>query len=82
MTESVYRHGSKYSKALLVTDMFSKFMFGRSLIQGNENGYERVACRLLIEIFGSFGLPGKTSYATIITLDNQIDFRRLLIRLR
>lgn len=58
MSESTYRHGAKYSKALIVTDMFSKFMFGRSLIYGNENDYERVVCRLLIEIFGAFGLPG------------------------
>lgn len=58
MSEASYRHGSKYSKALIVTDMFSKFMFARSLISDDENDYERLICRLLIDIFSSFGLPG------------------------
>lgn len=58
MSEATYRHGTKYSKALIVTDMFSKYMFARSLISGDENDYERLICRLLIDIFSSFGLPG------------------------
>uniref|UniRef100_A0A915DEW8 C2H2-type domain-containing protein n=1 Tax=Ditylenchus dipsaci TaxID=166011 RepID=A0A915DEW8_9BILA len=57
MPETKYRHGTKYSNALVVTDMFSKFMFGRSLIDGDENDQEHVVCRLLIEIFSAFGLP-------------------------
>ncbi|KAI1721650.1 zinc finger, C2H2 type [Ditylenchus destructor] len=57
MPETKYRMGSKYSNALIVTDMYSKFMFGRSLIDGDENDQERVVCRLVTEIFYAFGLP-------------------------
>ncbi|KAI1728901.1 zinc finger, C2H2 type [Ditylenchus destructor] len=57
MPETKYRMGSKYSNALIVTDMYSKFMFGRSLIDGDENDQERVVCRLVTEMFYAFGLP-------------------------
>lgn len=58
MEESKYRQGAKYSSALIVTDMFSKFMFGRSLLDGDESDQRSILIRILMEIFSAFGVPG------------------------
>lgn len=66
MPETKYRLNSKYSSALIITDMFSKFMWGRSLIDDEENDQERVVYRLITEILSAFGVPEgySTSYGT------------------
>lgn len=69
MPESLYRQGAtKYTSVLVVTDLFSKFMFAHALVETGVAEKERLIVRLLTNIFGMFGLPGTFFLIGNITL--------------
>jgi hypothetical protein len=72
MDGAMYKSGALYTHVLVVTDMFSKFMIARTLIDSNDT--DRLIFRLLVEIFNMFGVPeGYSSTCCKDTIDRCMD---------